>query len=60
MEVIKVAKISEDEAQVLIQAGKILKDLNEAFEKKEVNTLYNDSRDLLTALHDILDKLYLK
>jgi hypothetical protein len=56
----KVANLSEEEISSLTDAGKIIGDLNKAFEVNEITDISEDNVKLLVALAEIINKVLCK
>lgn len=56
----KVANLSEEEISSLTEAGKIIGDLNKAFEANEITDISEDNVKLLVALAEIINKVLYK
>lgn len=56
----KVANLSEEEISSLTNAGKIIGDLNKAFEANEITDVAEDNVKLLVALSEIINKVLYK
>lgn len=54
MEIKKVAHLSETDVETLVAAGKILREISNGLEAKEIDELNMDSLNLLTAVKDVL------
>lgn len=53
----KIANLSEEEISSLTSAGKIIGDVNKAFEAEEITELSDDNIKLLAALSEIINKV---
>ena len=53
----KIANLSEEELSILTNAGKIIGDINKAFESDEITELSEDNIKLLLALSEIIAKV---
>lgn len=56
----KIANLSEEEVSSLTSAGKIIGDVNKAFEAEEITELADDNIKLLAALSEIINKVLSK
>ncbi len=54
----KIANLSEEEISSLTSAGKILGDINKAFDAEEITELADDNIKLLAALSEIISKVW--
>lgn len=53
----KIANLSEEEVSSLTSTGKIIGDVNKAFETGEITELSDDNIKLLAALFEIISKV---
>lgn len=54
MEIKKVAHLSKTDIETLVAAGKILREVSNGLEAKEIDELSAESLNLLTAVKDVL------
>lgn len=54
MEIKKVAHLSETDVETLVAAGKILREVSNGLEAKEIDELSTESLNLLKAVKDVL------
>jgi hypothetical protein len=54
MEIKKVAHLSETDVETLVAAGKILREVSNGLEAKEIDELSTESLNLLQAVKDVL------
>lgn len=57
MEIKKVAHLSEPEVEVLINSGKILRELSDGLSNSVIDELSSDTASLLNALKDVLNSI---
>ncbi len=54
----KIANLSEEEVSSLTRAGKIIGDINKAFEEEEITELSDENIKLLAALSEVISKVW--
>lgn len=57
MEIKKVAHLGESEVEVLINSGKILRELSDGLANSVIDELSSDTINLLNALKDVLNSI---
>ena len=57
MEIKKVAHLAESEVEVLINSGKILRELSDGLSNSMIDELSSDTINLLNALKDVLNSI---
>jgi hypothetical protein len=57
MQIKKVAHLSETDVETLVAAGKILREVSNGLEAKEIDELSVDSLNLLKAVKEVLDTI---
>ena len=57
MEIKKVAHLGEPEVEVLINSGKILRELSDGLSNNMIDELSSDTASLLNALKDVLNSI---
>lgn len=54
MEIKKVANLGQTEVELLVNSGKLLREVSNGLKNSEIDELGAESMDLLTALKDVL------
>ena len=57
MEIKKVAHLGEHEVEVLVNSGKILRELSDGLSNSVIDELSSDTINLLNALKDVLNSI---